>query len=401
MRPFTFNVSPRSNAMRTAPLIVALCCALFGCGGGGGGAASTPSVVYQDPARTDSTINALIAPEITGYERALVYDTLASLRPQDRGDVRIFDDGRIYANSAGTRQAAFYYGATSDPNVFSEPDGSTVLLPDQRTTSAAGEGGGTGIAHSRYSDPGYSYMSADVFIPCADTQLNGATTLNGHAVPKQAGYIYGGGTSSLGNQADVGIQVNPPPGKLGVPTSVQMFINPGSQGFGAARAVGTLDHLYCDATYQLQTFVAEIGAGVYLVDVASTSGQRPQVMTQRVNSTATSGWSKTCPQCRTKRVTSLAVPANSTPQTVIGSWFGVISPYSSSPEGAVQWNNVQQSYFRSRGDFVPVAPIAWYEATSTDLPSDGQSRGFVIAQPTSSSDEAVGLNESGPRLQLK
>jgi hypothetical protein len=367
----------------------ALLFALAGCGGG-------PASLGPPTAPSS---------DLTGYEAALVADSLASLLPEDRGEIIVFENGQVYASSADLRATATYYRRTSDPNVYLDASGSPIEFPaaiDEPSLTVAASGSratkaltGTGIAHSWYSNRGYSYLSTDVSIPCADTKLNGDTA-NG---PKQGAFLYGGGISGTGFAADVGIIFNPPAGVVGQPTSVQAFIN-------AERSTGQPvggGHLICDTTYSLTSYVTERGGNPYLVDaLRPVAAGAPIALMQRVGNN--SGWSKVCARCRTKRVSSLAVQSGAQ-QTVVGTWFGLQQPYSSSPTPTITWRNAVQSFFASRTDNRPQPPQPWFEsqglAPGGDTPSDGVAKKFIVVAPQDLANEDVGFNETGPQLILR
>lgn len=239
-------------------------------------------------------------------------------------------------------------------------------------------------------------MSADVFVPCKDTQLNGDSSKG----PLQNAYIYGGGISGGGVGADVGIQLNYPQGliKVGSPSSIQAFISsPSSVGdpVGGGK-------LTCDRSYRLTTYVTERGDTPNLVDaIQSDSGGPPIVLMQQVLQNV--GWSKVCPRCRTKRVTSLAVKAGAT-QTVVGTWFGLQQPYTNSPTPTVVWRDALQSQFASASATRPQPPTHWFESQGLppggDTPANGAALGLIVAFPQDLADESVGINETGPRLIL-
>lgn len=369
---------------------------LTGCGGSG----STPAPLSHQPSTTTP-------------ESEIIAEAMASLRPEDRGgDLVVFANGQIYATSAEARSTAFYYQPTNDPDVFLDASGTPVVFPPMDDASitasglrrlgvGAGEGGGTGVSHRWYSKLGYTYMSADVSIPCASSQLNGTTTdVNGGSLPKQAGYIYGGGISGTNAAADVGIQFNAQDGKIAPPKSVQEFIRAQQN---TASPVGAY-HLKCDATYQLTSYVTEIGGIPNLVDVLQKDGTGDtHVMTEAVS--AASGWHKVCNQCRTKRVTALAVKPAGQQQTIVGTWFGVQQPYANSVP-TITWSGVVQSFFSSSAAGASVAPpVPWFEDQTVsqggDTPTNAQDTGLFVVLPEDFANETVGINESGPHLILK
>ena len=63
-------------------------------------------------------------------ESAIIADALKSLRPEDRGDLIVFQNGRIYATSPELKATAQYYRPTCDPSVFLDRDGNEVPFPD-------------------------------------------------------------------------------------------------------------------------------------------------------------------------------------------------------------------------------------------------------------------------------
>jgi len=353
-------------------------------------------------------------PSTTTPESQIISEALAALRPEDRlGDLVVFANGQIYATSDAVRATAQYYKPTSDPDVYLDASGTPIefppliddpsLMPSGSRSVDAGEGAGTGLSHRWYSDQGYSYMSADVSIPCGSSQLNGTTTdVNGGPLPLQAGYIYGGGISARGLAADVGIQFNARPGKIDSPKSVQEFIRAQKP---ADKPVGAY-HLTCDVTYQLTSYVTEIGGVPNLVDVLQMDGdEQTHTMIEAMNPTKVSGWSKVCGLCRTKRVTSLAVTPPGQQQTIVGTWFGVQQPYAKKPLPTITWRGAVQSYFSSSTAESPVPPIPWSEGQGVskggDTPTDGTTTGVFVLIRHDRSNETIGINESGPQLIVK
>jgi hypothetical protein len=372
---------------------------LIGCSSGSSGPSAVPSISasgVSPSGQTDKTVLSHIDPNMPADQRAEIYTTLAALPESLRDNVVEFSGSNIYATTATLRDSSLTYQPTSASGVYRSTSGVSTRLPGDlgsqgiqtQSVSACGFDSCTGAAHVVLSSAGLSYFSSSVSIPCASTMMDG--TKNN---PGQAAYIYTGGTSSLGHQLDIGIQVNAPI-PLGIPTSVQMFYTTSDK---LAATVPVPAHLACNQTVQMSFWVEQTSTTRtnLILNIASNSISQTMIVPVTPK---TSGWTQPCSNCTLKRVTGLAVPQNENPQLVTGTWFGINNPYSSSPTPTVNWTNATEGYFKTSGAKAIAQTKKWSETTFRDDPTTS---GVIVKVYKDAANETIGINESGPHLILK
>lgn len=359
-----------------------------------------PGVPPIDSKRNAPSVLAYISSDVPMADRAIIYDALTAIPARARTNVVLFSHGDVYANKASLKQSAFFYKKLQGADLYEDPSGAIALFPQgelERQSQGCGANGCTGVSHAVVSATGYNDVQAETNIPCGSSQLS-----HKHG---QNGFIYEGGISGQGVQVDMGLQINAPgSGKdPGQPTSVQPFVafagTPG--GFSGN------PHFVCDQPTFMEFWPAQSSSSstVYLtlaMNGTLTDGTTG-ALTFIYQTDSSTGWSQVCSQCSVKRVTAIAVPPLQDPQTALQTWLGVNNPFSNSPQPTVQWTSVTMGYFSDYGAFQTPNTIPWRCTSApcyTDDPSNGQVKGLIIVNKYDDANESVGINESGPRLQI-
>ena len=373
------------------------------------GSATTPApapagpmgITAPDSGRTDPAVLSRISPNLTPPQQIAIYDVMASIPDAYRQNVVHFEsDGQVYANRPELIPRGVVYAQIGPGNLYGAADGTTVVMPADTTAddvassdardpsvTRCGAGGCTGPLHKRETDIGYSFFQAGITIPCNTSFLHKDAN-------NQNGFVYTGGLSPKGHQLDIGVQFNPPVPD-GPPTSVQPFWCEKGQ-CGIFLGYGD-PHLTCDQNLTMAFWFTQKSANAKPLEVLSFTGPTQLTVTRPASY---QDWKQVCAGCRVKRVTSLAVCKNCK-QTLLGTYFGVQSPLSSSPTPTVVWSNVVQGSFSTYGPSATAAAVPWFETTYIDDPSNGKDTGLVLWNAVDPANESVGINEIGARLQLK
>ncbi len=393
-------------SLQSALFVASICSlgALAGCGGSSvsPSPAAPMGISVLDADHGDAAVLSHISPMLTVAQQFEIYDVLAAVPDSYRENVIHFDsDGTVYANRPELIPGGVIYRPTGSGNVLTAPDGTTSVFPGDalelddsavigtvpRTAVICGAGGCTGPFHKRETTPGYTFFQSGITIPCSTSRIHY------EANNQQTGYIYTGSLSPNGHQLDIGVQLNPPTPD-GAPTSVQPFWCEKT----LCGSFGGNPHLACDQNITMAFWFAQRSAAAPTLEVLSLTGPMNLTMTHAARYPE---WKQVCSGCTVKRVTSLAVCAGCAHQTFIGTYLGVASPLSSVATPTVLWSNVLQGSFARAGRTAPLTSVPWFGTTYVDDPSNGKATGLLLWNPTDPANEAVGINEIGPRLQLQ
>jgi hypothetical protein len=315
-------------------------------------------------------------------DAAVLEDSLDALPIQHRKNVVVFQNGRIISDSPALAKRAFYYRATSLPNVFIDGLGRSVVLPEATLD--------TGVAHTKYSKASDNddFVQADVTVPCGNTEL--LPYENSSA--KEGGDVYVGGKTPT-NQADFGllfVSHVSAGGKINdvYPANVaEAFANDDQAG----PPVGSIpEHFACGRSITESFYVTyrkKEKDYALVLDIFGERIMRPV--------SANLGWALPCVQCQVKRVTSIAVTTGEFAK-YDGSYFGIELPWAtpapSAPKPVIRWSSATEG---SGGKKHP-----WRESSCQDLPGSAQRTGLIRVNYNGPANELVGINEVGPLVRI-
>jgi hypothetical protein len=321
-------------------------------------------------------------------EGAIFKNAVLSLPAHDRENVVLFADGQIYSNRAWLKAGSSYLKPTSRAGMFLDQTRSPIAMCDEASFGPCADSGG--VAHTWYSAKGDDWDRATVSVPCSFSKL----------VEGQFAYIYLGGTSGNGSQADFGLQVtaHAPVDNPGQPGQAKGYTlaSPGlpctrSNSSGCPTATNVI--VGCDSAVTM-TFYVSITAyknSNYPQLNLNISGGGANVTISRIVP-KTTRWGVPCVGCQVKRVTSMTgVQAL---KTYLGIDNPTASPAPSAPTPELSWQNALESK-SGPGD-----AGAWAEGPSGDIPGGAVASGLLRENITDNANETVGINEYGPSIVI-
>ena len=308
-------------------LAISVSTSLFGC-------ASQSMPLNALPEGADAAILSHISPELPSSEQSMMYNALAALNPEDRDFVVYFANDTFYVNDPSLSDGPFYYAPTSRSGVYEAPDGEALYTPSfdsEEATDARSRdsvaGAGIGPGYAVYSPAGYTDIQTTVTLPCPDIAIQ-----NG-----ESAYMYIGGKTGAGSQADVGLSLTSTNSTPGQPSYASPYL--GATGStGPAKPVGDAHaSISCGQSVGMTFYITQVsGVPTVVLKIAgsNSSGHNLTIM----KTVGNSSWAPQCTSCEVKYVTSLI--QGGSPTIPAASYVGVTSPGQISHMPDIEWSNI-------------------------------------------------------------